>query len=126
MDTVRVSADNFQSVMFMGSAERKEFTQDKRPQADKPQKRTADGKPLWSVTLAAVNFRGKPEMVTATVATFDNPGDAFVAGQPVELAGLTFGVTAKRDGSGFVTWCSADSIASVSGARLKSAGGAEA
>lgn len=109
-DTVKVSPDTFESVMFMSCAERKEFTQDRRPNADKPQKRTADGVALWTVTLAAVNWRGKSELMTVTVPMHSNPGDKFVVGQPVDLIGLTFGVTAKRDGGGFVTWCSADAV----------------
>jgi hypothetical protein len=112
LDTVKVSPDTFTSVMFMGSAERKEFTRDARPARDKPQKRTGEGVPLWSVQVAAVNWRGNSQLISVTVPQHDDPASKFKAGDPVEFVGLTFGVTDKRSG-GYVTWCSADSIAAA-------------
>lgn len=122
LDTVKVGADTFKSVMFMSATARKEFVQGSRVRdEDKPQKRTADGMPLWSVQVAAINWRGKSELVSVTVPTHDNPADKFQAGDPVRLSGLVFGVTAKRDGGGFVTWCSADGIDPASGGVHKAA-----
>ncbi len=112
LDTVRVAADTFSSMVFMGSQERKEFTRDNRPQVDKAQKRNIDGVPLWSVQIAVVNWRGTPQLLGVTIPMFDSPADKFTVGQPVRLTGLVFGVTPKRD-SGFVTWCSADDMAVV-------------
>jgi hypothetical protein len=109
-DTVKVSPDTFRSVLFMGSAERKEFTTDNRPNRDKPQKRTTAGVPVWSVQVAAINWRGNSNLVTVTVPMHDDPAQKFIPGQPVELVDLVFGVSPKRSNGGYVTWCSADGI----------------
>jgi hypothetical protein len=116
MDTVRVSPDNFQLTMFMASAARKEFVQGQRiPDDQKPQKRNGDGLPIWSVQVAATTWRGRSEMFSVSVAMPDDPAAKFAPGQPIELLGLVFGVSPKRDGSGYSTWCSADSIAAQGG-----------
>lgn len=112
-DTVKVAPETFRSVMFMSSNARKEFTRDRVRDEDKPQKRTQDGVALWSVSLAAVNWRGKSELINVTVPMYDDPAQKFQVGDPVRLAGLTFGVSPKRDGGGFVTWCSADAVEPV-------------
>jgi hypothetical protein len=114
LDTVKVAADTFRSVLFMSSEERKEFTTDQRPAKDKPQKRSAAGVPLWSVKVATVNWRGKTDLINVTVPMHDDPGTKFTAGQPVELVDLVFGVSPKRAG-GFTTWASADSLAPATG-----------
>jgi hypothetical protein len=113
VDTVRVAPETFSSLMFMGSAERKEFTRDNRPNNERPQKRNGEGVPVWSVQVAASPWRGKGSVITVTVAMHDDPAKKFKTGEPVELPGLVFGVTAKRDGT-FVTWFSADAISAVS------------
>ena len=114
-DTVRVAPETFKGVMFMSCQQRKEFVQGARMRdEDKPQKRTAEGVPIWSVQVAAINWRGKSELITVSLPMHDDPLSKFSPGQPVELVGLVFGVTTKRDGGGFVTWCSADGISSVS------------
>ncbi len=110
LDTVKVSPDTFRSVLFMGSAERKEWSQDNRPNRDKAQKRTAAGLPVWSVQVAAINWRGNSNLLTVTVPMHDDPAHKFTAGQPVELVDLVFGVSPKRNNGGYVTWCSADGI----------------
>ncbi|GAA5158205.1 hypothetical protein GCM10023321_37680 [Pseudonocardia eucalypti] len=116
-DTVRVSPDTFQSVMFMSSQPRKEFTRDRNVRdEDKPQKCTKDGVPLWSVQVAVVTWRGKSELLMVTVPLSDDPATTFTTGDPVTLPGLVFGVTAKREG-GFVTWCSADDVRLAASAR---------
>ncbi len=112
LDTVRVSADTFKRMMFMGASARREFTQDRRPANEKPQKVTSDGTPLWSVQVAAVNWRGAAQLLTVTVPMHGDPTEKFDAGVPVVLGGLVFGVTAKREG-GYVTWCSADDLSAV-------------
>lgn len=110
-DTVKVAPETFKSVMFMAASARKEYVQGSRMRdEDKPQKRTADGVPLWSVQIAAINWRGKSELIGVTVPMHDSPAEKFQAGDPVRLTGLVFGVTAKRDGGGYVTWCSADGV----------------
>ncbi len=119
LDTVRVAADTFRQVLFMGSAEKREFTQDNRPNRDKPQKRTQTGVPVWSVQVAAINWRGTSSLLTVSVPQPDDPAAAITPGTPVELVGLVFGVTPKRSG-GFVTWCSADAI-TPAGARTAAA-----
>ncbi|MGD9631610.1 MAG: hypothetical protein AB7H53_19230 [Hyphomicrobium sp.] len=112
MDTVRVSADNFQLLMFMASAAKREFVQGQRiPDDQKPQKRNGDGLPIWSVQVAGTTWRGRSELLSVSVAMPDDPGSKFAPGQPVELVGLVFGVSPKRDGSGYSTWCSAEAIA---------------
>ncbi len=111
LDTVKVSPDTFRSVLFMGSAERKEWSQDNRPNRDKAQKRTAAGVPVWSVQMAAINWRGNSSLLTVSVPLHDDPAQKFTAGQPVELVDLVFGVSPKRNNNGgYVTWCSADGI----------------
>jgi hypothetical protein len=117
-DTVKVAPDTFSSLLFMESAERKEFTPDKRPNNERPQKRNRDDVPVWSVKLATVNWRGHSQMLSVTIAMHDDPGKKFKAGDPVQLTGLVFGVTPKRDG-GFTTWCSADAISAANVAAVK-------
>jgi hypothetical protein len=112
LDTVKVSPDTFTSVMFMSCAERKEFVRDARLARDRPQKVSGSGVPLWSVQVAAVNWRGNSQLINVTVPQHDDPASKFKAGDPVEFVGLTFGVTEKRSG-GYVTWCSADGIAAA-------------
>jgi hypothetical protein len=97
MDSVKVAPDNFDQVFFMRDA-------------DKPQKKTRDGVPVWSVQATGIDWRGNPQSLSVTVPMFDNPAEHFTPGQPVELVGLVYGVTPKRDGVGFVTWCSADDL----------------
>lgn len=110
LDTVRVSPDTFRQVLFMGSSERKEFTTDNRANKDKPQKRDKQtGLPVWSVQVAAINWRGASNLLTVGVPLPDDPAGKFVPGQPVELVGLVLGVTPKRNG-GYAIWQSADGI----------------
>jgi hypothetical protein len=113
LDTVKVDPDTFSSIVFMGSSERKEFTRDNRPRNEKPQKRNGEGVPVWSVQLACVSWRNVPQMVTVSIPAHDDPASKFSAGDPVQLSGLVFGVTPKREG-GYVTWCAADALAPVS------------
>lgn len=108
-DTVKVSPDTFKSVMFMGVVARTEWSDTRRQGEDKPQKFTRDGVPVWSVKVAATNWRDQSDMLSVTVAAHASPGDSFAPGQLVEFDGLTFGVTGKRDG-GYVTWSSADAV----------------
>jgi hypothetical protein len=118
LDTVRVAPDTFSSLVFMGSTQRKEFTRDNRPSSERPQKYNGDGVPVWSLQVAAVSWRNNPQMLSVTVAMHDDPAKKFKAGDPVQLDGLVFGVTPKRDG-GYVTWCSADAISAVGAAAAK-------
>jgi hypothetical protein len=104
-----VDPESFRKVIFMGSAPRKEFTRERMPNAEKPQKYTAAGMPLWSVKAAVENWRGKSELITVTVPMHDDPASKFTTGQLVAFAGMVFGVTPKREG-GYTTWCSADNI----------------
>lgn len=108
-DTVKVSPDTFKSVMFMGSVARTEWSENRQRGEDKRQKFTRDGLPIWAVKVAATNWRDQSDMLSVTVAAPSNPGESFAPGQLVDFEGLTFGVTAKRDG-GYVTWSSADSL----------------
>ncbi len=110
LDTVKVDPGTFRQVLFMGAAERKEFTTDNRPNRDKPQKRDKQtGLPVWSVQVAVTNWRGTSSLLTVGVPLADDPTGKFQPGQPVELVGLVFGVTPKRSG-GYVTWQSADDL----------------
>src|SRR3954453_1340571 len=78
LDTVRVSPDTFRQVLFMGSAERKEYTTDNRLNRDKPQKRDkATGLPVWSVEVVAVNWRGKSNLLTVGIPLPDDPAGKF-------------------------------------------------
>jgi hypothetical protein len=117
-DTVKVDPATFSSLMFMESAERKEFVRDNRRADERPQKRNRDDVPEWSVKLAAVNWRGNSQLISVTIALHENPAKKFKTGDPVQLSGLVFGVTQKREG-GFVTWCSADAISAVGAAAVK-------
>lgn len=112
-NTVKVDPANFASALFMGAQPRKEFVKERGvSNADKPQKYTSDGVPLWSVKLAGTNWRDQSEMLSVTVPMNSDPSEKFHQGQPVELPGLVFGVTAKRDG-GHSLWWSADDITAV-------------
>ncbi len=110
LDTVKVSPDTFRSVFFMGSTERKEWSQDNRPNRDKAQKRTAAGVPVWSVQVSAITWRGNTTLMTITVPQYDDPAAVLTPGSRVELVDLVFGVSQKRNNGGYVTWCSADGI----------------
>jgi hypothetical protein len=120
VDTVRVAPETFGSLIYMAAAERKEFTEDRRPNNQKPQKKTSNGIPLWSIKLAASDWRGNATLLTVTVPMHDDPTASFTAGQVVELVGLVFGVTPKRDGR-YVTWCSADGMTPVAVDKLVAA-----
>ncbi len=110
LDTVKVAPDTFRSVLFMGSVERKAWSEENRPNRDKPQKMDkATGLPVWSVQVAAINWRGASNLLTVGVPMADDPAQKFTPGEPVELVGLVFGVTPKRSG-GYTTWQSADAI----------------
>ncbi|MGH3850233.1 MAG: hypothetical protein ACRDRT_11090 [Pseudonocardiaceae bacterium] len=111
-DTVKVSPDTFESVMFVQCEPRTEWTPNggNNGGMPKPQKHTKDGLPIWSVKVAATNWRKQSDMLSVTVAQYDNPADQHAPGSQVQFVGLTFGVSAKRDGNGFVTWCSADGL----------------
>jgi hypothetical protein len=114
LDTVKVSPDTFRSVLFMGSAERKEWSQDNRPNRDKPQKRDKQtGLPEWSVQVAVVNWRGQPSLLTVRVPMPDDPAGKFQLGQPVELVELVMGVSPRRT-NGYAIWYSADDITPLS------------
>jgi hypothetical protein len=113
VDAVRVAQDTFKQMIFMESVERREFTPERIPNAQKPQKTTKSGVPLWSVKVAAINWRGNSSMLSVTVPSVDSPSATLAAGELVDFDGLVFGVTPKRDGSGFSTWCSADAIVSA-------------
>lgn len=120
MDTVLVSPETFTSMMFMSSQPKKEFTRERMTDAEKPQKKTKDGVPVWSVQVAAVTWRGKSELITVSVPAHTDPAADYQPGVPVYLQGLMFGVTAKREGGGFTIWCSAEALQSA-GQRIKAA-----
>lgn len=114
MDTVRVAPDNFALTLFMASSARREFVEGQRiPDEQKPQKRNADGLPIWSVQVAGTTWRGRSELISVSVAMPDDPATKFAPGQPVELVGLVFGVSPKRNGGGYSTWCAAEGLAPV-------------
>src|SRR3954469_7474191 len=78
LDTVKVAAETFRQVLFMGAAERKEFTTDNRPNRDKPQKRDKQtGLPVWSVQVVAINWRGVSSLLTVGVPMADDPAQKF-------------------------------------------------
>lgn len=115
-DTVKVSDDTFVALMFMSSTERTEWNDDRN--APKQQKRTAQGVPVWSVQVAATNWREQSAMLAVTVASRENPAESISRGEEIRFDGLVYGVTPKRNG-GFTIWTSAESVtaASASGAR---------
>ncbi len=109
LNMVLVDPSTFRSLMFMGSAERKEFTREQMANAEKPQKYTSNGLPLWSVKVAVENWRGQAAILNVTVPMADDPATKFGRGQVVEFSRLAFGVADKRAGS-YSLWWSADSI----------------
>lgn len=109
MDTVKVAPDQFQQLIFMRCMARKEFTEDRRREEDKPQKRTRDGVLVWSVQVTGIDYRGNPQLFPVTLAAHSDPGQEFAPGDVVELDGLVFGVSPKKNG-GYTTWCSADEL----------------
>lgn len=109
LDTVKVAPETFRSLEFRSAAEKREFVQAGRG----AQKFDRDNVPLWTVRVIGEIERGgrvMDELFTVSVPMQVNPGEKFDRGQSIWLPGLTFGVTAKRDGSGFMVWLSADGI----------------
>lgn len=107
-DTVKVSDDTFVALMFMGCTPRTEWNDDRN--AAKRQKTTAQGVPVWSVQVAATNWREQSAMLTVTVASPVNPGEAISRGSEVRFDGLVYGVTPKRNNGGFTIWASAENV----------------
>ena len=110
LDKVKVAPETFKSVLFMGSAVKREFTEANMPNRDKPQKvDTATGLPVWSVKFAAITWQGASDLLTVNIPMPDDPAQKFTPGQPVELVGHVLGITTKRSGS-YSIWQNADGI----------------
>lgn len=112
-DTVKVADETFAALMFMGCVARTEWNDDR--DAPKRQKRTGQGVPVWSVQVAATNWREQSAMLTVTVASPENPGQAISRGEEIRFDGLVYGVTPKRSG-GFTIWASAENVVLASDA----------
>lgn len=119
LNTVLIDPESFRFVFLMGSEARREFTEQRMRNEDKPQKRNSDGLPLWSVQVSATDWRGRGCMFTATVPSQKDPAELLPPGTPVNFDRLVFGVSPKRDGSGYSTWAFADAIHASNGAPVK-------
>jgi hypothetical protein len=109
LDKVRVAPETFRQVLFMGSAERKEWSQDNRPNREKAQKVDTATLPVWSVQVAAIDWTGKSNLLTVGIPMAEDPAGKFMPGRPVELVGLVLGNTPRRSG-GLTIWLRADAI----------------
>jgi hypothetical protein len=119
IDSVKVDPGTFESVIFLGSEERKEYVEGQNiPHNEKKQQYTKDGVPIWTLKLYVTTWRGLERQVKVNVAAADDPAEQFAKGELVTLSDIEFGVTPKREGNGYVIWLkagaveSADSVAS--------------
>jgi hypothetical protein len=113
IDSVKVDPRTFDSVIFLGSEERKEYVEGQNiPHNQKKQKYNKDGVPVWSVKLYATTWRGLERQVKVNVASPDDPAERFSKGELVTLSDVEFGVTPKREGGGYTVWLNAGGIAS--------------
>jgi hypothetical protein len=114
LDNWLIDADTFASITFLGATERKEFVEDKNiPYNNRPQKRNKDNVPVWTVTLAVADWRGRGTVMKLNMPSPQNPADSIGAGEKVELVRPVAGVTPKREGNGYIVWMTADDIKSV-------------
>jgi hypothetical protein len=117
IDSVLVAPETFDSALYLGSEERKEYVEDRNiPHNQKKQQLNKDGLPVWSVKLYVTTWRGLERQVKVNVAASDNPAERFAKGELVTLSGVEFGVTPKREGGGFILWLRAEGIESASSA----------
>lgn len=116
IDSVKVDAGTFDSVIFLGSEERKEFVEGGNiPHNQKKQQVTKEGVPVWTVKLYATTWRGLERQVKVNVPARENPGDRLGKGELVTLSDVEFGVTPKREGGGYIVWLRAGSIEPATG-----------
>jgi hypothetical protein len=120
IDSVRVAPDTFGSLVFLGSSERKEFTEGKNiAYRDKPQQ-YKDGVPVWTVQLAASTWRNpqRSRTINVNIPCPEDPSTRLTTGELVELHNAVYGVTPHRDGNGYSVWMTAEGItASTPGSR---------
>jgi hypothetical protein len=114
IDSVKVDPHTFDSVIFLGSEERKEYVEGQNiPHNQKKQKYNKDGVPVWSVKLYATTWRGLERQVKVNVASPDDPAERLSKGELVALSDVEFGVTPKREGGGYTVWLNAGGIQST-------------
>ena len=124
INSVKVDPATFKGLVFLQSFERKEFVQGANiPNEQKQQKRTKDGVPVWTVELSAIPARGMSRTIRVNLPSPEDPGQRFEAGSQVQLVDMEFGVTPKRDNSGFTIWMTAGGIdpAGARGGKLSAA-----
>ncbi len=123
IDSVKVDQATFDSVIFLGSEERKEYVEGdagKRiPHNEKKQQYSKDGVPVWTLKLYVTTWRGLERQVKVNVAAADDPGERFAKGELVTLSDIEFGVTPKREGNGFVIWMKAGAIESADSSAVR-------
>jgi hypothetical protein len=104
IDSVKVAADTFDSVIFLGSEERKEYVEGEAgkhiPHNEKKQAYSKDGVPFWTVKLYVTTWRGLERQIKVKVAAATDPAEQFAKGELVSLRDVEFGVTPKREGNG--------------------------
>lgn len=123
IDSVKVDAATFDSVIFLGSEERKEYVDGQNiPHNQKKQQYTKDGVPVWTIKVYATTWRGLERQVKINVPAQTDPGERFSKGELVTLSNIEFGVTPKREGNGYIIWLRAGNIEpATAGARRPSA-----
>jgi hypothetical protein len=122
IDSVKVAPDTFESAIFLGSEERKEYVEGGNiPHDQKKQQINKDGVPVWTLKLYVTTWRGLERQVKVNVPSPNNPADQFSKGELVELSGVEFGVTPKREGGGYILWLKADRIESAAGRKSAAA-----
>jgi hypothetical protein len=116
IDSVKVDGTTFDSVIFLGSEERKEYVEGEAgkriPHSEKKQQ-YKDGVPVWTLKVYATTWRGLERQIKVNVATADDPAEQFAKGELVTLSDVEFGVTPKREGNGYIIWMKAAAIKSA-------------
>lgn len=120
IDSWKVDPSTFDSVIFLGSEERKEYVEGRNiPHNEKKQQYSKDGVPIWTLKLYVTTWRGLERQTKVNIAAEEDPGERFAKGELVALTDMEAGVTPKREGGGFVTWMKAGGIESVDSAGVR-------
>jgi hypothetical protein len=117
-------AASWTECVFWGARPKTKFDA-KRPK-DAPREQLTDyhGVPIWQVKVSVRHWKQYEDedemLLTVSVPSTISPNDQVSRGEFVEFGGLVFGVSNKRDGSGYATWYLADSVSSSAGVGSRS------
>jgi hypothetical protein len=112
IDSVKVAPETFDSLIFLGSEEKKEYVEGQNIPRDQKHQQLdkATGLPLWSVKLYVTTWRGLERQVKVNVPAAEDPAERFAKGELVALWDAEAGVTPKREGNGYTIWMKAARI----------------